>query len=86
MADDPKFLISMGLARLTLLTQLMRILLRERAHMAGQTGEDILKWSEDIKQFFEGQNPSGQADAFLTAACDEFFNQLATEVDRDKKG
>jgi hypothetical protein len=66
-----------------LLTQLVRILLRERAFANNQTADDILKWSEEIKKFFESQLPAGQ-DAFFTAACDEFFNLLASEVKGDR--
>jgi hypothetical protein len=85
MPDTPELLISIALARLTLLTQLVRVLLRERAFLNNQTPEDILKFSEDMKQFFEKQRPAHQADPFVEAAIDEFFNLLASEVKQDRE-
>jgi hypothetical protein len=65
--------------------QLVRQLYRERAFVNDQTAEDILKLSEETKQFFEGKRPVGQDDPFLTAAIDEFFNLLASEVKADRE-
>jgi hypothetical protein len=53
MADTPETIFSMALARQALAMQLLRILIRDRAEAHGQTPEDILKWAEEIKKFFE---------------------------------
>jgi hypothetical protein len=81
MADPPELLVSMALARLTLITNLIRLLLRERAFVNGQTKKDILEWSEETKRSFQEE---GKLDPFLEAAIDEFFNLLASEVGGDR--
>jgi hypothetical protein len=85
MEDTPEVLLSIAFARLSLLTQLMRLLLRERAAANNQTSEDILKWSEETKLFFERHVPHVAAEGYLTAAIDEFFNVLASEVRQDRE-
>jgi hypothetical protein len=85
MIDPPEIIGPLALARIARLTQLVRILLRDRAAQHGQTGEDILRWSEDIKRFFEERLPSGDSDAYMSAVIDEFFNFLAAEVRGDQE-
>jgi hypothetical protein len=85
MVETPEVLISVAMARLALLTQLVRILMRDRANAHNQTPEEILHWAEEIKRFFE-QRPIGvAAEGYLTAAVDEFFNLLASEVRTDRE-
>ncbi|MGY3591421.1 hypothetical protein ACVIGB_009000 [Bradyrhizobium sp. USDA 4341] len=83
--EVPKNEILVAISRVSLLIQLMRLLLRERALECDQTPEDILAWSEDIKRFYEQHAPPGPAESYLTAAADEFFNQLALEVKQDRE-
>jgi hypothetical protein len=85
MPDTPESLILITLARVTLLTQLMRIILRERAAINDHSPEDVLKWGEEIKQFFEKGTDLGLAEGYLTAAVDQFFNALASEVKLDRE-
>jgi hypothetical protein len=85
MTDTPQTLISVALARQALAMQLLRILLRDRAAAHDQTPEDILKWSEEIKKFFEERTTGVNPEAYLTAAIDEFFNLLASEVRADRE-
>lgn len=70
-------------ANATLLLQLVRLLLRERAAEAGQTPEDILRWAEEQKEYFENRYPPG-SEIFITGAIEAFFNQLASEVKADR--
>jgi hypothetical protein len=85
MADTPEVLISIAMARLALAMQLLRILMRDRAHANNQTPEDILKWAEEIKRFFESRPIGATTEGYLTAAVDEFFNLLASEVRADRE-
>ena len=71
-------------AKIGLLEQLVRLLLRERASIHGQTPEDILTWAEEQKQFFEG-NMSKGSEIYVTGAVDAFFNLLASEVRADRQ-
>lgn len=84
MADTPETLLSIVFARQALLMQLVRVLLRERAVNNGHTREDVMRWSEEIKQFFEHGTPSVVAESYLTAAVDEFFKVLAAEVEQHR--
>jgi hypothetical protein len=46
-----------------------------------------LKWSEELKLFFENRLPPGaEAGAYMTAAVDDFFNLLAAGVREDREG
>jgi hypothetical protein len=83
--DTPESLLQELFARQTLLIQLMRLLLRERASQNDQTEDDIMKWAEETKQFFERSLPSGTAETYLTGAIDAFFNVLAAEVKSDRE-
>jgi hypothetical protein len=84
MADTAEELFSMALARQALTMQLLRILMRDRAAAHRQTPEEILKWSEEIKTFFETRMKGVNPEAYMTAAIDEFFNLLASEVRADR--
>lgn len=84
MSGPPEQIISSALAKLSLLEQLVRLLLRERAARNSQTPDEIREWAEDIKQFFEARMPPGMAEAHLTGAVDAFFTVLASDVERDR--
>jgi hypothetical protein len=85
MADTPETLLSVAFARQSLLTHLVRLLLRERAFANNQTRDDIMKWAEETKKFFESEVPSIVTSSYLTAAVDDFFKVLAADVERDRK-
>jgi hypothetical protein len=67
------------LARLALLEQLVRLLYREQALETGMSPEHILALAETMKQFFEARMPDISS-AYMTAAVDNFFNVLASDV------
>lgn len=80
-------LLLIGQARTAMLMQLVRMLFRDRAEARGQSSDDILRWSEDLKRFFENQmkEAPGAPDAYMTAVIDDFCNFLAGEVRSDRK-
>jgi hypothetical protein len=85
MADTTETLLLKTAATLSLTMQLMRMLYRERAAVHGQTPEEILKIGEEVKVFFEQRTNDIAAESHLTAATDEFFNLLASEVREDRE-
>ena len=51
--------------------------------MVSGPGSTSLKWADNLKQSAEGRlSDELQAEAVVTAAMDEFFNKLASEVNR----
>lgn len=66
-------------ARVALLEQLVRLLYREQALEAGMSPEYILSLAETMKQFFETRITDASS-AYMTAAVDNFFNVLASDV------
>lgn len=84
MIESPSDGISIMLARQALLLQLVRVLFRERAAQHGQSREDIVRWGEEMKIFFENRVPVGVAEAHLSAAIDQFVAVLAAEVAEDR--
>jgi hypothetical protein len=85
MQESPETLLHIAQARVAVLMQVVRILFRDRAAANGHTPEEILKWNEELKVFFETRMPVGTADAYVSAACDDFFNLLAAEVREDRE-
>jgi hypothetical protein len=86
MSDPKDEILSISLAKLSLLEQLVRLLLRERAAANNQTDADIREWAEDAKRFFEQRMPPGTAESYMTAAVDAFFAVLANDVVQDRRG
>jgi hypothetical protein len=86
MQESLETMLFIAQARVAVLMQVVRILFRDRAAANGHTPEEILKWNEELKVFFEQRLPVGTADAFVSAACDDFFNLLAAEVREDREG
>ena len=82
MDAEREVLLQRAFAKLSLLEQLVKLLLRERAMRNSQTPAEILKWAEEQKQFFEKQMTPG-SEVYLTGAIDAFFNALAADVKRD---
>ncbi len=71
--DRMEPLLFIAQARVAVLMQLVRILFRDRAAANGQSSDEILKWSEELKLFFENRLPPGaEAGAYMTAAVDDF--------------
>jgi hypothetical protein len=84
--DRMEPLLFIAQARVAVLMQLVRILFRDRAAANDQSSDEILKWSEELKLFFENRLPVGaEAGAYMTAAVDDFFNLLAAEVREDRE-
>jgi hypothetical protein len=85
MQESMETLLYIAQARVAVLMQVVRILFRDRAAANGHTPEEILKWNEELKVYFEKRLPVGTADAYVSAACDDFFNLLAAEVREDRE-
>jgi hypothetical protein len=83
MTDTPESLFLISQARIALLMHLVRVLVRERASAAGLTADDMLLRAQEIKSFFEGQNMSVRGDAYMSAAIDDFFNVLVSDMRKD---
>jgi hypothetical protein len=83
--SDSEQIISQAIAKLSLLEQLVRLLLRERASRQDQTPDDIRRWAEETKAFFEARMPPGRAESYITAAVDTFFTVLASDVARNRE-
>jgi hypothetical protein len=83
MDTEREVLLQRAFAKLALFEQLIRLLLRERAAANGQTPEDILRWAEEQKQFFESRMQAG-TEVHLTGAIDAFFSVLAADVRSDR--
>ncbi|MFZ1962361.1 MAG: hypothetical protein WAU78_02640 [Roseiarcus sp.] len=86
MEEELKELLLIAHARIAVLMQLVRLLLLDRAIANHQTSDDILRWSEDLKSFFEQRTAGvpGLPDAYLSAVIDDLFNFLATEVKKSR--
>jgi hypothetical protein len=68
-------------ARIALLTQLVRLLMRERALQAGMTPEDVLAYAETVRQFFEGRGkPRSEMGMYIDAQVTAFFDVLAKDL------
>ena len=77
-------LLQRAFAKIGLFEQIIRLLLRERAAAHNQTPEDILRWAEEQKLFFEKRLAPG-TEMYVTGAIDAFFNLLASEVKLDRE-
>ena len=67
-------------AKLALLTQLVRLMMRENAIAAKKTPEDVLAYGEVCRQFIEKNMPPGIPEMPMNAAITEFFNVLARDL------
>jgi hypothetical protein len=56
---DREELLQQAFAKLALLEQLVRVILREKAIENELGPSDILRWAEEQKQFFEKRMPLG---------------------------
>jgi hypothetical protein len=72
-------------ARISLLEQMVKLLFRERAFKNKHDLAYIMKYGEEIKQFFEGQMKDPEAEAIMIGVVDRFFTNLAAEVARDQE-
>jgi hypothetical protein len=72
-------------ARVDLLNQLVRMMMRELAFDAGKTPDDVLRSGEEVRQFFEANLPVGVDEMRMNGEVTAFFNLLATEL-RAMKG
>lgn len=66
-------------AKLALLAQLVRLMMKENAIAAKKTPEDILVYGELCRQFIEKNMPPGIQEMHMNAEVTEFFNVLARD-------
>lgn len=74
--DDTMILI----ARLIVLEQLVAVLIRERAIEAGKTADDVARYADEIKTYFESSDRTPRIQDFLTAAVDRLFQQISADL------
>lgn len=67
-------------ARIALLTQVVRMMMRERAFEAGKTPADVLAYAETVRRFFEAQNQDPEAEMYVNAQVSAFFDVLAQDL------
>lgn len=69
------------IARLILLEHVVGVLIRERAIENGKTANDVARYAEDIKSFFEDQGQfTARMEAALAGAVDRFFQQISADI------
>jgi hypothetical protein len=73
-------------AQNSLLMQLVRLLMKERAYANGLTADDVMEHADQIKSFFEGRIENQESAAFLVGAVDSFFNTLASDIRQESSG
>ncbi len=76
MDNEHKLLI----ARIEVLQNLVRILFFERARRHNQTPEEAMRLGELIKEWTETTLGMDEPTAYITAAVDNFFNTLASDL------
>ena len=67
-------------AKLALLTQLVRMMMRERAFEVGKTPEDVLTYAETVRMFFEENGAPGVSEMYINAEVSVFFDVLAKDL------
>jgi hypothetical protein len=72
-------------ARIALLSQLVRLIMREQAVSRGKTADDIKAFAEDVRVFFEERLPPGTTEMYINAEVTSFFDVLAREVGGSKE-
>jgi hypothetical protein len=69
-----------AVAKLELLYQLVRMMLKERAFEVGKTPKDMLQYGETVREFFKHRPSAGLSEMLLNAEVTGFFDLLAAEL------
>jgi hypothetical protein len=77
LSDEDAFRI---VARLTVVEHVVGLLFREHAIAGGKTADDVTRYAETVKQFFETKLPTGLAEMHINAAVDRLFQQMAADI------
>ena len=68
------------LARVAVLHHVVDLMFRETAISAGKSADDVSKFAETVKQFFEKNIPPGSTEMHINAEVDLLFQQIAADI------